>query len=66
MGEEEPSRFAVELVSRAGLANCPRWKLAFGVCAKDQRYYEKPLLPFLEPTRYDKTLRKFPNYHELA
>ncbi len=26
----------------------------------------KPLLPFLEPTRYDMTLRKFPNYHELA
>jgi len=26
----------------------------------------KPLLPFLEPTRYDKTLRKFPNYHELT
>jgi predicted N-acyltransferase len=26
----------------------------------------KPLLPFLEPTRYDMTLRKFPNYHELS
>ena len=23
-------------------------------------------LPFLEPTRHDKTLRKFPNYHELS
>jgi hypothetical protein len=25
----------------------------------------KPLLPLLEPTRYEKTLRKFPNYDEL-
>jgi hypothetical protein len=25
----------------------------------------KRLLPLLEPTRYEKTLRKFPNYDEL-
>jgi hypothetical protein len=25
----------------------------------------KRLLPLLEPTRYDKTLAKFSNYHEL-
>jgi len=25
----------------------------------------KLVLPLIEPTRYDKTLRKFPNYNEL-
>jgi hypothetical protein len=25
----------------------------------------KRLLPFVEPTRYDKTLRRFPNYREM-
>jgi hypothetical protein len=25
----------------------------------------RPALPWLEPTRYDKTLKKFPNYSEL-
>jgi hypothetical protein len=25
----------------------------------------RPVLPLLEPTRYDKTLKKFPNYSEL-
>jgi hypothetical protein len=31
---------AVELVSRAELANCPQWKQAFGHQRKDHRYYE--------------------------
>jgi hypothetical protein len=25
----------------------------------------KRILPLIEPTRYDRTLKKFPNYHEL-
>jgi len=25
----------------------------------------KLILPLIEPTRYDKTLKKFPNYNEL-
>jgi hypothetical protein len=40
MGEEEPGPVAVELVSRAELANCPQWTQAFGRQRKDHRYYE--------------------------
>ena len=29
------------------------------------RSIDSPILPLLEPTRYDKTLEKFPNYSEL-
>jgi hypothetical protein len=52
----------------------PKWNLRFQLYPLDlyvrhtSRFLNlvlKSILPFLEPTRYDKTLRRFPNYHEL-
>jgi hypothetical protein len=52
----------------------PKWHLRFSLCPLDLyvRHTSRPanamlrlMLPWLEPTRYDKTLPQFPNYHEL-
>jgi hypothetical protein len=57
-----------------GLNYDPKWHLRFRLYPLDlyvrhtSRLFNGALsrvLPFLEPTRYDKTLRQFPNYNEL-
>lgn len=58
----------------SGLSYDPKWHLRFKLHPLDLyvRHASGPanavlkwLLPLLEPTRYDKTLPQFPNYHEL-
>lgn len=57
-----------------GLSYDPKWHLRFHLYPLDLYVRHtsriinmalKWILPFLEPTRYDKTLRQFPNYQEL-
>jgi hypothetical protein len=58
----------------SGLNYDPKWHLRFKLHPLDLyvRHTSRPanailsrVLPWLEPTRYDKTLPQFPNYHEL-